>query len=225
MLDVYPAVPSDDVQHTVAGLVGRIYGKRHEAVTTLLRSDARAMFVCLWMLEPIYARRPRFCLDYMERRTHVREEVCENVYTTFAHHIFHGIMREAYQDMLFALYANETAPCFWPRLLVQLLIPRMRQQYASILRKAYLQIPLSKQTVHIIQGHASPVPSGPARNQASVDWLDSVLLFHNADPDKSCKMISTIGSAAGQTAWDATLEYLKPRLRQTDNAYAVSWRA
>lgn len=206
-------------------LIERLYDKQHDAAIALTHSSVRSMFVCLWMLEPIYAGRPRFCHEYMERRIHALQGACEDVYMTFAHRVFNGVRRETYQDMQYALYAREATLCFWPRLLIQSLVPRMRVKNASILRKAYLQIPLPKQVVHIIRSHGASPPTEPARNQASVDWLESVLLYQGDHPHKPHEIVSAIGSATGHCAWDAALQYIIPRIRQADDAYALSWRA
>ena len=99
----------------------------------------------------------------------------------------------------------------------------VRLQHARVLRKAYLQVPLSKEAVAMIQ-HTQNI--GSVRNQASVEWLESIMLCQVQEPHEEARAIlSCVGTGLGFDMWDATLAHLASRVRHSDGAYALAWRA
>lgn len=219
--EIYPVIPVG----TAITEVQRLYAGRARAMLKRFEGDTRDMIMCVWMLEPICARRPGHWQEYLERRMYTSQQasIIPNTALKFAHQVFHALRRGMYQDLEQALYADEFASCIWPRLLVLSLIPMVRQNNAGVLRKAYLQIPLSKEAVAMIQ-HTQD--AGPVRNQVSVEWLESVMLCHAQEPqEKARDILSCLGAVLGYDKWDATLQHLAPRVRHTDGAYALAWRA
>ena len=219
--EIYPAIPIG----TAVTEVQRLYIGR--ARTTLKRYErqTRDMIMCVWMLEPIYARRPGKWQEYLERRMYIFQHasVIPNTSLAFAQRVFHALRRGMYQDLQQALSADEFAPCIWPRLLVLSLVPEVRQQNARVLRKAYLQVPLSKEAVAMIQHTQN---AGSVRNQVSVEWLESVMLCQGQEPQEKARHILTcLGTVLGYDTWDTTLQHLPPRVRHSDGAYALAWRA
>ena len=219
--DIYPAISVG----TAITEVQRLYVGRTRAMLKRFEENTRDMIMCVWMLEPIYARRPGHWQEYLERRLYISQQasISPNTTLTFAHRVFHALRRETYRDLEQVLCADEFTSCIWPRLLVLSLIPLVRQKNEGVLRKAYLQIPLSKEAVAMIQ---NTQVAGPVRNQVSVEWLESVMLCHAQEPQgKARDILACLGSVLGYDTWDATLQHLAPRVRHTDGAYALAWRA
>lgn len=219
--EIYPAIPIG----TAITEVQRLYIGRARTALKRFEGQTRDMIMCVWMLEPIYARRPGHWQEYLERRMYIFQHasVIPNTSLTFAHRVFHALRRGMYQDLQQALCADEFAPCIWPRLLILSLVPMVRLQHARVFRKAYLQVPLSKEAVAMIQ-HTQNV--GSVRNQASVEWLESIMLCQDQEPqEKARAILSCLGTVLGYDTWDSTLEHLVSRVRHSDGAYALAWRA
>ena len=144
--------------------------------------------------------------------------------------------RHTYQEIIGLLWSNDDlmgmrateSKCwwFWPRIFLRSLLPILRMRNTSILRKSYLQVPLSREVVSLIGNDQNP-GSGSVRNEASVQWLETVMLFQPQleRDDEAHHMISCIGSVLGCTTWEEAVSSVRRRLRQTNDAWAMSWRA
>ena len=67
---------------------------------------------------------------------------------------------------------------------------------------------------------------GSVRNQASVEWLESIMLCQDQEPqEKARAILSCLGTVLGYDTWDTTLEHLASPVRHSDGAYALAWRA
>ena len=159
-----------------------------------------------------------------------------NMCFDFCHRVFHALTRHTYQEIISLLWSNDDmmgmrttkSKCwwFWPRTFLRSLLPILRMRNASILRKSYLQVPLSREVVSIV-GSDQNRGSGSVRNEASVQWLETVMLFQPklGRDDMAYHMISCIGSMLGCTTWDEAVSNVRRRLRETNDAWAMSWRA
>lgn len=245
--EIYPSVPErEGSRDVVVTLMHHLYPHNLYASSSLTCNfkDVRGMFACTWLLESLCSIRPGYLQEYLERRWYLSTSETStmhgwrdgNMCLDFCHRVFHAMTRHTYQEIIGLLWSNDDlmgmrateSKCwwFWPRIFLRSLLPILRMRNTSILRKSYLQVPLSREVVSLIGNDQNP-GSGSVRNEASVQWLETVMLFQPQleRDDEAHHMISCIGSVLGCTTWEEAVSSVRRRLRQTNDAWAMSWRA
>ena len=210
--------------------------------------DAYAVFSSIWLLESLVSERPGHMLEYVERHTRIimrwgtieKAPTCVQALlclTDIVHRtLLYGHYRE-FREVLSSPQGNmQWLPlnlrhaltpnhCFWPVALACRLVPKVRKTIGAALRRAYLQIPIHYELANYVNHVQGEKPSQPAPNQASLLWLESILLMDFASPRIQARRIMFwIGEQLGLKTWDAVADYVRPRIVSTSGAYALKLR-
>ena len=222
----------------------------------------RFLFMCLWMLESLCSLRPNFSHQYLERRQYVLavSEPTDLSRLEYVHHLYLVLQGQAYMGISGARPGAEsprTDRCilkvgrphlFWLQLLALRAIPHVRMQAWSVLRKAYMQIPVDRDVgcalrsgtdgvERLARGERQDHPE-PAANAHSCVWLASILCTYDKAWYKNMLMGREEKSAVHQGvpallwlasrydagSWGETIEQLASRLVGDTNAFAFKLR-
>jgi len=185
-----------------------------------------SVFYCLWLLESLTSERPEHLHEYLQRRTLLLQRQADQLclikeeHLQFVHKAYLAVLRSSYVDLLFIM-KDSSVHNHWPRMLALRLCPKLRKQAFTIMYKAYLQIPLRKSMVDLVRQEASE--SIVARNQASIDWLDS-MVFLNDQISADVQILWWLGSGFNHKHWSDTIAYVAPRIRGAADAHVLAWR-
>lgn len=185
-----------------------------------------SVFTCLWLLESLTSGRPGHLQEYLQRRSLLLQRqvgplcLINDNHLRFAHKAYRAVLRSSYVDLQFIM-KDPSAQNYWPRLLALRLCPKLRNQVFTIMHKAYLQIPLRRSTVDLVRQDKSELIG--ARNQASIDWLDS-MIFLNDQVSADIQILWWLGSGFKQKDWSDTMAFVAPRIRGEADAHVLAWR-
>ena len=137
------------------------------------------------------------------------------------------------------------ADVFWLRVMAQSLVPRVRARSEYIVRRSYLRIPVRPEFKRMVCGEYAHLDDEPtALNDNSLEWVESVLLIdpgmtaslaagfqqpepnvhHKANTWRSYLMLNGIARQFGQNQWDQACSYLKPRIVEGTQSFALNLR-
>lgn len=222
----------------------------------------RFLFMCLWMLESLCSLRPNFSHQYLERRQYVlaMREAADPARLEYVHHLYLVLQGQAYMGISGAHPGAEslqTNRCvlqkgqphlFWLQLLTLRAIPHVRTRAWSVLRKAYMQVPVDRDVgcalrsgtdgiERLVRGETQDHPE-PAANAHSCAWLASILYTYDKAWYKSVLTgrDEKLGTHPGVSAllwlasrydcgsWSETARHLASRLVGDTNAFALKLR-
>lgn len=185
-----------------------------------------SVFSCLWLLESLTSGRPGHVQEYLQRRNLLlqREDsqsrlINEN-HLQFAQKAYLAIVRGSFKDLL-CIMKDTSEQNYWPKLLALRLCTRLRNHAYTIMRKAYLQIPIRQSMVDLVRGETSVTIL--ARNQSSIDWFDS-MMFLNGTVSKDVQILWWIGEGSHHKHWSETIAFVAPRIRGAADAHVLAWR-
>lgn len=134
---------------------------------------------------------------------------------------------------------------FWLRVMAQGLVPRVRARSEYIVRRSYLRIPVRPEFKCMVYGEYAHLDNeATPSDDKNLHWVESVLLldpdttasitagFQQPDPNihrktniwRSYMMLAGIARQYGHDQWEQTRVYLKPRIVEGTQAFALNLR-
>lgn len=140
---------------------------------------------------------------------------------------------------------SDVSDVFWLQVMTLQLVPRVRAQSEFILRRSFLRIAVRPEFALLLKGHTHLLNEQeiPA-NETSIQWVESLLLL-SPDPNKaiithftlpqeqhhpkvrirqSLNLLVCLSRQFGFHDWDSALSFLRPRLVEASNTYALALR-